>query len=45
MTDRRHRLILQGRNEQKQLKIERRRRNREPHSGFRSGACIVRIYF
>ena len=32
-------------NEQKQLKIERRRRNREPHSGFRSGACIVRIYF
>ena len=45
MTDRRHRLILQGRNEQKQSKIERRRRNRGPHSGFRSGACIVRTYF
>ena len=45
MTDRRHRLILQGRNEQKQSKNERRRRNREPHSGFCSGACIVRTYF
>jgi len=45
MTDRRHRLILQGRNEQKQLKFERRRRNREPYSGFRSGACIVRTHF
>jgi len=45
MTDRRHRLILQGRNEQEQSKIERRRRNRGPHSGFRSGACIVRTYF
>ena len=45
MTDRRHRLILQGRNEQKQSKIERRRRNREPRSGFCSGACIVRTHF
>ena len=45
MTDRRHRLILQGRNEQKQSKSEARRRNREPHSGFRSGACIVRTHF
>lgn len=45
MTDRRHRLILQGRDEQKQSNIERRRRNREPHSGFRSGACIVRNHF
>ncbi len=45
MTDRRYRLILQGWNEQKQSKIERRRRNRGPHSGFRSGACIVRINF
>ena len=45
MTDRRHRLILQGRNEEKQSKIERRRRNREPHSGFRSGTCIVRTRF
>ena len=45
MTDRRYRLILQGWNEKKQSKIERRRRNREPHSGFRSGACIVRTHF
>lgn len=32
MTDRRYRLILQGWNEQKQSKIERRSRNRQPHT-------------
>lgn len=42
MKDTRYRLNQQSRNESTKLKIERRRRNREPQSGFHSGFCVLR---